>query len=80
MKIVRDLKRLGEELGLTYVSLEDGSNHYRLMFSNKDGYEYGITLHKSKNEPGGYRVKAYRQQLKSFAEGKYHMLKVRKVA
>jgi len=70
MKIVRELRALGDDLGLKCLGLEDKSKHYRLMFQRADGQTYGATLHKSKDEPPLYKLKATRKNLERFASGR----------
>lgn len=70
MKIVRELKEYGAELGLECLGLEDRSKHYKLVFKNKQGQTYGVTLHKTKDEVFRQKVMSMEKQLKRFAEGK----------
>jgi hypothetical protein len=70
MKIVRELRALGDELGLKCLGLEDKSKHYKLMFQRADGQTYGVTLHKSKNEPPLYKLTSTRKNLERFAAGR----------
>jgi len=70
MKIVRRLKELGAELGLECLGLEDRSKHFKLMFRNKQGQTYGVTLHKTKDEPFRITAMNMEKQLRRFSEGK----------
>lgn len=80
MKIIREIKDYAKDLGLKFVGIEGGSKHMRVMFHNSAGYEYGVTVHRTKNEVPWFKMLTTRRQLDAFSEGKYDKLPVRKLS
>ena len=78
MKILRELRDYGEDLGLKYVGVEDGSKHVRIVFRNDESFEYPLALHRTKNEVFRIKVNSLKSNLKKFAEHRYETLPIRR--
>lgn len=71
-KHVRDIRTLGERLGLTYRGNENRGRHCFLIFTNNQG----DTLTYLASRAGGDIDRNVAGDLKRFARGQYHNLKV----